>query len=209
MFEPDKIGQWDVFVFQTTGDLTTPGTDKQPPMSAEGKAAFLKAIEDGKGFVGFHCATDTFNTRPEVDPYTKMIGAQFAGHGAQQKVKLDVPDLTFPGAKALTGTFELNDEWYAQKNWADDLHVIIAHDTATMTGKDYETRHNYPETWARKHGKGRVFYCSMGHREDVWSNPLFQGLAVGGLLWAAGLVDAEVENNTKVVTPYYKDEKKK
>ena len=28
LFDPDKIGQWDAFVFETTGDLTTPGTDK-------------------------------------------------------------------------------------------------------------------------------------------------------------------------------------
>ena len=32
------------------------------------------------------------------------------------------------------------------------------------------------------HGKGRVFYTSMGHREDVWENAKFQGLAIGGLL---------------------------
>ena len=29
------------------------------------------------------------------------------------------------------------------------------------------------------HGKGRVFYTSMGHREDVWDNPLFQNLLLG------------------------------
>ena len=31
-------------------------------------------------------------------------------------------------------------------------------------------------TWARSYGKGRVFYTSMGHREDVWENPKYQGL---------------------------------
>ena len=31
-------------------------------------------------------------------------------------------------------------------------------------------------TWARSFGKGRVFYTSMGHREDVWENPKYQGL---------------------------------
>src|SRR5690349_1528624 len=28
LFDPDKIGEWDAFVFYTTGDLTVPGTDK-------------------------------------------------------------------------------------------------------------------------------------------------------------------------------------
>src|SRR3954451_5809317 len=40
LFDPDKIGQWDAFAFYTTLDLTQPGTDKTPPMSADGKRAF-------------------------------------------------------------------------------------------------------------------------------------------------------------------------
>ena len=58
LFNPDVIGQWDGFAFYTTGDLTTEGNDKQPPMTQEGKQAFLDAVASGKGFVGFHCATD-------------------------------------------------------------------------------------------------------------------------------------------------------
>ena len=49
-----------------------------------------------------------------------------------------------------------------------------------MQGRDYE-RPPYPMTWTRKHDKGRVFYTAMGHREDVWENPKFQGLVVAGL----------------------------
>ena len=53
------------------------------------------------------------------------------------------------------------------------------------------------------HGKGRVFYTSMGHREDVWENPLYQGLLLGALGWATGKVDADVEPNVAKVTPGY------
>ena len=60
VFEPDQIGQWDAFVFETTGDLTTPGTDKTTPISPEGEKAFYEAIHGGKGFIGMHCAADTF-----------------------------------------------------------------------------------------------------------------------------------------------------
>ena len=42
MFDPDKIGQWDAFAFETTGDLSKPGTDKQPPISADGEKAFSR-----------------------------------------------------------------------------------------------------------------------------------------------------------------------
>src|SRR5262249_44616748 len=47
IFTPEKLAQFDAFFFYTTGDLTTPGTDGKPPMSKEGKAAFLDAIRNG------------------------------------------------------------------------------------------------------------------------------------------------------------------
>ena len=208
MFESDKIGKFDAFVFETTGNLLVPGTDKQPPMSEQGLANFLDAIKAGKGFVGFHCATDTFGDHRKMganDPYIQMIGGHFAGHNAQQAVTLSVADGSFPGAKAFasSGTFTLHDEWYAQKYLADDLHVIFYYETGTMEGPAYR-RPNYPQTWAKMYGKGRVFYNSMGHREDVWSNPKFQDLALAALTWTTGGCDADVTPNVEKVTPGYK-----
>jgi uncharacterized protein len=207
LFDPDKIGEWDAFAFETTEDLTKEGTDKQPPISQDGKKAFLEAIYSGKGFIGMHCATDTFHSKGnEIDPYIKMIGGEFIVHGSQQKVKLDITDPNFPGVKSFGSTsYELLDEWYALKNLADDLHVVIAHDTSTFKMKDggnkcYD-RPNFPETWTRMHGKGRVFYTSMGHREDVWENPMYQGLLLGALSWVTGGVDASVDPNIKQVCP--------
>src|SRR4051794_34295000 len=118
LFEPDKIGEWDAFAFETTGDLTTPGTHNDgQPMSKDGKKAFLDAITSGKGFLGMHCATDTFHSQgDEIDPYIKMIGAEFIVHGSQQKAKLTVTDPDFPGAKGYGSSFELYEEWYALKH---------------------------------------------------------------------------------------------
>ena len=44
LFTPENIAKYDAFFFYTTGDLTEPGTDRNPPMTKEGKAAFLEAI---------------------------------------------------------------------------------------------------------------------------------------------------------------------
>ena len=49
--------------------------------------------------------------------------------------------------------------------------------------------------------RGRVFYTSMGHREDVWTNPTFQQIALGGIAWALGNVEADVTPNIATVTP--------
>jgi uncharacterized protein len=205
LFEPDRIGQWDAFAFYTTGDLTTPGEDRQPPMSPEGKRALLDAVHAGKGFLGMHCATDTFlSPADQVDPYIRMVGGEFIVHGDQHEARLLVADAGFPGAGPLGPSFTINDEWYALKNLADDLHVIIAHDTGTMQGPMYR-RPNYPQTWARMHGQGRVFYTSMGHSEDVWTNPKYQGLLIGALGFVTRRVDADIPPNITEVTPGYKE----
>ena len=210
MFEPDKIGEWDAFVFETTGDLSKEGANKDGnPISPEGEKALYDAIRSGKGFVGAHCATDTFGKhrgKGADDPYIQMIGGMFGGHGAQQVGKLEIVDPAFPGLKDGfgKGTIEITDEWYNNILLANDLHVILAHVTEGMKGDDYQ-RPNFPETWARTHGKGRVFYTSMGHREDVWSNPKFQGLLLGGLAWASGKVEADVTPNVSSATPGYKE----
>jgi uncharacterized protein len=215
-FLPETIAKYDGFVFETTGDLTKEGGDRQPPMPVEGKRALLKAIADGKGFVGSHCASDTFhspggatvNQPPEkIDPYIAMLGGEFIVHGAQQKARMHVVDPSFPGAKGLTD-FTLHEEWYALKNFAPDLHVILVQETEGMKGPMYQ-RPNFPATWARKHGKGRVFYTSMGHREDVWQNPMFQQLLMGGLAWAVRNVDADITPNFQKATPEAMDLPKK
>ncbi len=215
-FLPETIAKYDAFFFETTGDVTKEkGTDSYPPMPPEGKTAFLNAIAEGKGFVGSHCASDTFHSpgqrnqnqeRDKLDPYIAMLGGEFIVHGAQQKALMKVVDPHFPGTKDLKD-FTLNEEWYALKNFAPDLHVILVQETEGMKGTMYE-RPAFPATWARMHHKGRVFYTSMGHREDVWENPLFQGLLLGGLSWAFGNVTADVTPNLEKVAPHARELKK-
>ncbi|TVS20830.1 MAG: ThuA domain-containing protein, partial [Planctomycetaceae bacterium] len=57
-----------------------------------------------------------------------------------------------------------------------------------MRGHQYD-RPPMPSVWARKHGDGRVYYNSLGHREDVWANPLFQNMLMAGFSWTMGKVD--------------------
>ncbi len=206
LFTPENIAKYDAFAFYTTGDLTTSGTDHQPPMSPEGKAAFLKAIEDGKGFVGMHSATDTFHSpnAENLDPYIKMIGAEFIVHADQQKTRMICADNKFPGQSAVPADFALLEEWYALKWFAPNLHVLLVQDTSGMRTNGNNrcyARPPYPATWARMCGKGRVFYTSMGHREDVWTNPVFQQVLAGGLNWAVRNVDADVTPNIDTATP--------
>jgi type 1 glutamine amidotransferase len=199
-FTRERLAELDAVIFYTTENLTESGTDKQPPMSIEGKQALLDAVHNGLGFVGIHCATDTFHSPPDkIDPYIAMLGGEFIVHGKQQDATQHVADAHFPGVGSQSD-FTLHEEWYALKDFADDLHVILAQQTKGMSGDMY-ARPPYPSTWARMHGKGRVFYTSMGHREDVWANPIFQNLLLGGINWSIGAVDADVTPNLRQTTP--------
>ena len=193
LFTPDRLAGFDAVVFYTTGDLTLPGTDRQPPMPAGGKQALIDAVAGGKGFVGIHSATDTFHSHGRVvDPYIAMIGGEFVPHGAQQAATQHVVDPKFPGAPAAD--FTLTEEWYPFVHYAPDLHVVLMQETKGMQGVMYQ-RPPYPSTWARPHGRGRVFYTSMGHREDVWTDDTFTSLLLGGLTWAAGTGQVDVSPN--------------
>lgn len=218
LFTPEYLAQFDAYLFYTTQDLTQAKTeergDGEPPMTAAGKAALLKAIADGKGFIGLHSAADTFhspgnieygparfeNDGDKADPYIKMIGGEFINHDAQQAGRVSVTDNFFPGISTVPADFGLFEEWYSFKNFAPDLHVLLVQKTSRMVGGSYE-RADYPSTWARMEGKGRVYYTSLGHREDVWNNVTFQSILAGGLNWALGKVDVDVTPNITKVAP--------
>lgn len=196
-----NLDQYDAIAFYTTGDLTGPSKDGSPPMTPQGKQKLLDAVSAGKGFVGFHSATDSFHSKTEVDPYIAMIGGEFVIHGAQQEASLVIAGGGFPGMNLGMGEgIAFTEEWYACKNFAKDLHVVLVQETKMMKGDMYR-RPDYPETWVHLYGKGRVFYTSLGHREDVWVNPFFQAIALGGLSWAMGNTEFNVTPNIDKVTP--------
>lgn len=227
VFDSTHLAAFDVVVFFTSAILFDPGTDQTPPMTPAGKAALLGAVKNGKGFVALHAANDSFHFQPDpedqsqrfvahgakVDPYIAMVGGEFIRHGPQQTARMRVVDNKFPGLEDLKEGFDLLDEWYTFKDFAPDLHVLLAQETKGMKGIDYQ-RAPYPATWAHHYGRGRVFYTSLGHREDVWTNPLFHRILLGGLGWAAGHGNPDVSPNLEQATPGYreiqpKDEPKK
>ena len=213
-FGKEYLAQFDAVFFYTTGDLCSPGTDKQPPMTPEGKQALFEYVRGGKGFVGTHAASDTFHTANEsqkggdryvnhgkkADAYVRFLGGEFIKHGAQQVARNTVTDPKFPGFEKVGSEFAFQEEWYSLKDFTPGIHVLTVIDAPAMKGMEYQ-RPPYPTTWARKEGKGRVWYTAMGHREDVWTNPVFQDILIGGIKWALGEVPAEIHPNLKKTAP--------
>ena len=167
---PAALGAYDGVVFaSTTGDLPLP--DRQ---------GFLDWIATGKAFVGIHAATDTF---PGFPPYIAMIGGQFLKHGPQVKVDLLVQDPEHPATKGMASPTAVFDEIYQMKNFDQaETHTLLALDKHPNEG----TPGFYPLAWSREHGKGRVFYTALGHREDVLEADWFKKHLLGGILWSLG-----------------------
>ena len=202
IFTKSGLEPFDVIMFYTTGNLTEPGTDGTPPMPSDGKETLLSAVAGGKGFLGLHCASDTFHSPKggPVDPYIDMLGGEFLTHGHQQDAHIIAADRDFGPIKGLSDFTEY-EEWYQLHNLNPEMHVILIQDTASMKQDNYHELKPYPETWARMHGKGRVFYSSMGHRPEVWRSPVFQKVLLGGLQWSAGDADADAKPDLEQLTP--------
>jgi hypothetical protein len=191
---PAALQQYDAVIFaNTTGDL--PLLDNQ---------AFLDWIKSGKGFVGMHSATDTF---PGFPGYTEMIGGHFKTHEEQVKVDVINQDQECPICKHLPANWEVFDEIYQMKDFdRTKVHGLLTLDKHPNN----KTPGDYPIAWCKEYGKGRVFYTSLGHREDVWDpkwpdrkNPpevaeAYQKHILGGIKWALGLenMDAKPQKAT-------------
>jgi len=213
-FAPDYLAQFDAVFFYTSGNLCEPGTDKQPAMTPAGKQALFDYVRGGKGFIGTHACSDSFHTDneskkgadryvnhgPDADPYVRFLGGEFIKHGAQQIATNAVTDPKFPGFEKLGLSFAFLEEWYSLKDFSPDIHVLTVIEAPAMKGVEYK-RPPYPITWARNEGKGRVWYTAMGHREDVWTNPIFQQVLGGGVKWALGEANGSVSANLKETAP--------
>ena len=184
-------------------------------MTPAEKQALLDVIAGSKGFVGIHSCSDTChspgseanfssarykNDGDQADPYIKMLGGEFIMHGKQQPGQLIKADPKFPGLETVPANFQVTEEWYSLKNFPAYFHVLFVQDVSGMTGDMYD-RPNYPSTWVRLEGQGRVFYASMGHRDDIWTNPIFQTVLAAGLNWSLKRVDADVTPNLATVAP--------
>jgi uncharacterized protein len=171
----DALKRFDAIVFaNTTGDLPLPE-----------KEALVDFVKSGKGFVGMHSASDTFHG---WTPYIEMLGGEFQTHHEQVRVECINQDPEHPATRHLGTTYDVFDEIYLLKNFdRTKVHGLLTLDKHPNTGIPGD----YPIAWTKEIGKGRLFYTSLGHREDVWLSDAYQQHVLGGLKWALGLEKAD------------------
>jgi type 1 glutamine amidotransferase len=150
--------------------------------------------DDGKGIIGGHSAIDTLYKWPE---FGEMMGAYFDEHPwGQFEAPVIVEDRNFPAMRAFPPTFIIHDEIYQpSKEFSrdklrvlarlDETKIDLQHKGVKRTDKDFAV------AWVKMYGKGRVFYSTFGHREEVYDRPDIQAMYREATKWVMGMVDGD------------------
>ena len=199
-FESDKINEFDAILFlNTTGD---PFMEKGKPDTKVRSERLQKNLQDfvksGKGFAGFHSATDTLKPSGGKTPeYSKMINGAFDGHPwgggsnvtiAVEKGQEEHPIVAHLGGKSLSfkeEIYQLRDPYDSSK-----VQMLLRLDLERSDKKNLKRAdRDYGVAWVRKWGEGRVFYCSLGHNDAMYWHPEVLKVYLGGLQYALGDFD--------------------
>jgi type 1 glutamine amidotransferase len=181
-----NLDYFDAVLFYTTGDLGLTDQQKKDLLS------FVR--DDGKGFLGTHSATDTYYNWPE---YGELIGAYFNEHPWNQvHCTIRTEDRTFPATAHFPASFPFYDEMYQFKApyARDKVRVLMSIDPSSVDLKNprvHRTDQDFAVTWVHNYGKGRVFYSSLGHRDEVWDLPDIQKMWIEAVKWAMKMTDGD------------------
>lgn len=195
-FAADKLAQFDaVVLMNTTGELLAEkGQNPDTPAVKALRDSFMNFVKSGKGVVGIHAATDCSYKWKE---FGDMMGGYFAGHPFG-KITLFLDDAQNPVNAAFEGKpFEIADEIYTFREpySRDRLHLLASADVvASKWEAGFNRKDNdYAVSWLNRHGEGRVFYCSLGHREEVYWNPVVLKHYLAGTQYALGDLEADAK----------------
>jgi type 1 glutamine amidotransferase len=116
-------------------------------------------------------------------------------------VTMKVEDPDHPLAAAFKDLkeprFTIKDETYQVKeNYSrDKVRVIVSIDTDKTNMKVdgvHRTDGDFAITWVKPYGKGRVFYCAIGHDHPLFWNPMILQHYMDGIQFALGDLKADM-----------------
>jgi type 1 glutamine amidotransferase len=64
--------------------------------------------------------------------------------------------------------------------------VLIGLDAIKSGKKGNSTTNDYPVSWVKSYGKGRIFYSNFGHNKATWWTPFMLQHFLDGIQWALG-----------------------
>lgn len=203
IFEPSKLNEFDaVWMMNTTGACLRPKIDdKAAAMKREEelKASLEEFVKNGKGLGGCHSATDTYQN---WKAYNQMMGGAFVSHPWSTKVPVKNLEPKHPLNAAFDGKdFEINDEIYMFRDdtaLPTERKILLALDGDKMDlTKQKRKNGQYPISWVSTFGKGRTFYCSLGHNNHIYHDPAVLKHYLAGIQYMLGDLDVDAAPSAK------------
>ncbi|MDF2924095.1 MAG: hypothetical protein K0R57_3009 [Paenibacillaceae bacterium] len=150
-------------------------------ITKEQLAPVLKAVKNGTGIAGCHGGMgDAFRNETE---FQYMVGGQWVAHPGNDGVhyQVKIKQSQHPLMSGLSDFDVCSEQYY--------MHVDPAIDVLAVT---YFGETEMPVTWMKHYGKGRVFYCSLGHHADIVAMPQVTEMMRRGMVWAAEREEEQV-----------------
>ncbi|GGJ38572.1 ThuA domain-containing protein [Deinococcus roseus] len=140
-----------------------------------------EAVLNGTGLAGIHGGMgDAFREDTE---FQFMTGGQFVCHpGNIRPYSVQIKDHDHPISQGLQD-FQVQTEQYYMH--VDPANHVLATTTFDDQHAPWIAGTVMPIAWTRQHGKGRVFYHSLGHALSDMQVPEVEALTLRGFLWAA------------------------
>ncbi|TDC45744.1 carbohydrate-binding protein [Jiangella ureilytica] len=183
-FTDETLAQYEVVIFNNTNSTPQAGA----LLNAGQRAAFERYIQAGGGYAGIHSAS---GTERDWEWYGELVGAFFLSHPPIQELEVEVDDTVHPSTSHLPQEWTRTEEPYDfVTNPRGDVHVLASFDSTSYTGHRMGADH--PISWCQNFDGGRSWYTGMGHAPSAFTDePLFVQHLLGGIQWAAGVVDGD------------------
>lgn len=190
VFTDQGLDKYDVVMF-----LNTTGNTIDDTMMGVRRQALQDFIEKkGRGFVGLHSATDTYQ-KGAWPWYVDFIGANFDSYSASGTpgTAKYFQDKTHPilTAAATPPAWNRREEWFTFTR--DPLFSPIRGVTMLLTCHDQLNGTERPSAWVHEMPQqpdapagGRMFYSAFGHLTSAFEEPQVMDFIIEGIKWAAG-----------------------
>jgi type 1 glutamine amidotransferase len=150
-------------------------------ITPEQEKGLLEAVKSGVGIAGWHGGMgDSFRTNTE---YQWMVGGQWVAHpDGIVDYEVNIVDHDDPITRGIPD-FKMHSEQYYMH--VDPSNHVLATTTFHSPSAPWVEGCVMPVAWKRMWGKGRVFYCSLGHVAKDFDVPEAREIVVRGMLWAS------------------------
>lgn len=195
-FTAEKLKQFDAVCLNNTTGLKF-----DPKETPDRCKALLDFVKNGKSIVGVHAATDNFKQWAAGE---ELMGGKFTGHpwggGGTWAIKIDEPKHPLTASFKGKG-FKIKDEIYRTEPplYSRSKQLVLMSldmgDDATKSKASKPSDADTGISWVKTVGKGRVFYCSLGHNNEIMYNSAIMEHYLAGIQFAFG--DYKVDTKPK------------